>query len=68
MNWRHHTLAPDAAAVLNQLVEPLAGYIGATTSPRATLEAALSILVDTLGEIDADATTYLASRCPIQIE
>jgi hypothetical protein len=63
MNWRQQPLTPDTAAVLSRLVEPLADYIGATDCPRVTLTAALAILVDSLREIDAEATAYLAPRC-----
>ena len=68
MNWREHSLTPATEAVPSELVEPLAGYIGATACPPATLVAALAILVDSLREIDAEATTYLATRCKNHIE
>ena len=48
-----YNLDPDTEAVLSELVEPLAGYIGATTFPPATLVAALAILFDSLREIAA---------------
>jgi hypothetical protein len=44
-------------------VEPLAGYIGATTNPPNTLVAALAILFDSLRQIDAEANAYLAILC-----
>jgi hypothetical protein len=63
MNLRQHSLTPDAEAVLSELVEPLAGYIGATTCPPNTLVAALVILFESLRQIDADAAVHLATLC-----
>ena len=68
MSWGQHFLTPDTEAVLSELVEPLAGYIGATDCPRVTLTAALAVLVDSLREIDAEATAYLATRCQTHTE
>lgn len=61
MNWRQHHVTPKTEAVLSELVEPLAGYISATTCPHATLVAALAILFDSLRTIDQEATAYLAT-------
>jgi hypothetical protein len=63
MNLRQPYFAPNTEGVLNELVQPLAGYIGATTSPPNTLAAALAILFDNLRQIDAETTCYLATFC-----
>jgi hypothetical protein len=68
MNWRQRSLTPDTEAVLSELVEPLAGYIGATTCPPATLAAALAILFDSLRRTDVEVTAYLATLGKNHIE
>jgi methyl coenzyme M reductase subunit C-like uncharacterized protein (methanogenesis marker protein 7) len=61
MNWRQHHMTTKTEAVLSELVEPLTGYISATTCPHATLAVALAILFDSLRKIDKEATAHLAT-------
>ena len=68
MTWRQHPHTPDTESILSELVEPLAGFIGATSCPPVTLLAALAILIDNLREIDAEATANLATRCQSHAE
>jgi hypothetical protein len=56
-------LSPKTKADLQKLIDPLASYIAAASQSRIVLTTAVSLLIQSLHEINCAANHYLNSIC-----